>query len=64
MTKPRLCPFCGGTARVSVDIGAKMDSEGRVWAFRVVCERCAASTGVSYKPGIVIKAWNRRNENG
>lgn len=60
MTELKPCPFCGGIARISVDLEAKRDSEGRLWAFTVVCDRCAASTGVSYKPGIVTKLWNRR----
>ena len=63
MTELKPCPFCGGAARISVDLEAKRDSEGRLWAFTVVCDRCAASTGVSYKPGIVTKLWNRRADN-
>ena len=57
------CPFCGGNARISADTEATRDSQGRLWAFTVVCDRCCASTGLTFSPDRAIEAWNRRADN-
>lgn len=56
----RECPFCGGKARISADTEATRDSQGRLWAFTVVCDRCCASSGLTFKPEKAAEAWNRR----
>lgn len=54
------CPFCGGDASYVYDPDAVEDTMGRKWAYTVVCNRCAASTGLCYSRERSIKAWNRR----
>ena len=54
------CPFCGGEARISADTEAVRDSEGRLWAFTVVCDKCCATSGLTYSPKKAIEAWNTR----
>lgn len=54
------CPFCGGQASISVDLEAVVDTEGRRWAFTVVCNRCCATSGLTYLPEKAREAWNRR----
>ena len=63
MAELKPCPFCGGAARISADTEAVRDSEGRLWAFTAVCDRCAATSGLTFKPELAIKAWNRRVDN-
>ena len=63
MSDLKPCPFCGGLARISADPEAKRDSQGRLWAFTAVCDRCCASSGLTFKPERAIEAWNRRAEN-
>lgn len=45
------CPFCGGTASKVFD---------KKWAYTVVCNRCAASTGLCWSEEQSIKMWNSR----
>lgn len=55
------CPFCGGKARLFVNGGV-----------RVICSKCYASTRImsdeieydSSAVETVVKAWNRRADNG
>ena len=55
------CPFCGGKARLFVNGGV-----------RVICSKCYASTRImsdeieydSSAVETVVKAWNRRSDNG
>lgn len=56
------CPFCGGQANISVDTEAVTDTEGRRWAYTytVVCNRCCATSGLTYLPEKAREAWNRR----
>lgn len=54
------CPFCGGKARISCDTEATRDSEGRLWAYTIVCDSCCATSGLSYSPERAKKAWNTR----
>lgn len=58
------CPFCGGNARISADSEATRDSQGRLWAFTVVCDRCCATSGLTYSPEKAIEAWNWRANDG
>lgn len=60
MAELRLCPFCGGNARIVSDTEATKDSEGRLWAFTVVCDKCCASSGLTFTPERAVEAWNRR----
>ena len=63
MDKIKPCPFCGGNARISSDTEATKDSQGRLWAFTVVCDKCCASSGLTFKPERAVEAWNRRENN-
>ena len=58
--KLKPCPFCGGNARISADTEATRDLQGRLWAFTAVCDRCCATSGLTFSPDRAIKAWNRR----
>ena len=64
MDKLRPCPFCGGQADISIDPEAVVDTEGRRWAYTVVCNRCCATSGLTYLPEKAREAWNRRCDNG
>lgn len=59
-TKLKPCPFCGGKASISSDTEATRDSQGRLWAFTVVCDSCCATSGLTYSPERATEAWNRR----
>ncbi|MBO5831584.1 MAG: Lar family restriction alleviation protein [Alistipes sp.] len=63
MIELKPCPFCGGEARITADPEAVRDSQRRLWAFTVVCDRCCASSGLTFKPERAIEAWNRRTDN-
>ena len=54
------CPFCGGNARMSCDTEATRDSQGRLWAYTIVCDSCCATSGLTYTSDRAIEAWNRR----
>lgn len=56
----RTCPFCGGKAHLSVDPEGTRDINGRLWAYTVVCERCAATSGLTFSEKMAIDKWNRR----
>lgn len=58
------CPFCGGRADVNIDSEPVVDTEGRRWAYTVVCNRCCATSGLTYLPQKAIEVWNRRAGNG
>ena len=62
MAELKPCPFCGGEARISADPEATRDSQGRLWAFTVVCDSCCATSGLTYSPDRATEAWNRRAE--
>ncbi len=57
------CPFCGGQADISVDHEAVKDTEGRRWAYTIVCNRCGATSGLTYLPQKAREVWNRRCRN-
>ena len=52
------CPFCGGEAVIDVDPDAVR------WKYYAVCNRCCATSGLTYTPQKAIEAWNRRVDNG
>lgn len=54
------CPFCGGEARISCDTEATRDSQGRLWAFTIVCDSCCATSGLCYSVDMATKSWNTR----
>ncbi|MBQ1959760.1 MAG: Lar family restriction alleviation protein [Firmicutes bacterium] len=58
--KLKPCPFCGGEAVISVDTDAITDTEGRVWAYTAVCNKCAASSGLTFTVEKAIEVWNKR----
>lgn len=58
--KLKPCPFCGGKARISIDPEAVVDTQGRKWAYTVVCDRCAATSGLSFSTERISVAWNTR----
>ena len=60
--KLKPCPFCGGEAVISVDTDAITDTEGRVWAYTAVCNKCAASSGLTFTVEKAIEVWNKRTE--
>lgn len=60
--KLKPCPFCGGEAEINVDHEAVEDTEKRHWAYTVVCNRCCATSGLTYLPEKAREAWNRRAE--
>lgn len=62
MVELKPCPFCGGKARISADPDATRDSQGRLWAFTVVCDSCCATSGLTFSPDRAMEAWNRRAE--
>lgn len=62
--KLKPCPFCGGEAEINVDYEAVEDTEKRHWAYTVVCNRCCATSGLTYRPEKAREAWNRRADNG
>lgn len=57
------CPFCGGQADISIDPETVVDTEGRRWAYTVVCNKCCATSGLTYLPEKASEAWNRRASN-
>lgn len=63
MTKLKSCPFCGGRASINFDSEAIVDSEGRHWAYNVVCDKCCATSGLAYSIEMAIEIWNRRVDN-
>lgn len=56
------CPFCGGRAVITAEPEAVVDTEGRRWGYTVVCNRCCATSGLTYSPDKAREAWNRRAE--
>lgn len=58
--KLRNCPFCGGKASINFDSEAIVDSQGRRWAYNVVCDKCCATSGLAYSIKMAIEIWNRR----
>lgn len=60
MNKLKPCPFCGGEAHISTDPDGLKDTWGRFWAFTVVCDRCAATSGLGFNVDMIANAWNRR----
>lgn len=54
------CPFCGGEGSISCDPEATKDSNGRLWAFTVVCNSCCATGGLCYSPEMATNSWNTR----
>lgn len=39
--KLKPCPFCGGEASLSVDTEAVRDTENRLWAYQITCNKCS-----------------------
>lgn len=64
MTNHKPFPFCGGQVDISVDHEAVKDIEGRCWAYTIVCNRCCATSGLTYLPQKAREAWNRRTADG
>lgn len=58
--KLKPCPHCGGSASISVDLEATRDTEGRLWAYTAVCNRCCATSGLCYSTDMAIASWNKR----
>ena len=58
------CPFCGGKASLVIDPNATKDTEGRLWAYTIVCDRCAASSGLGWSEKMISESWNRRVNDG
>lgn len=58
--KLKPCPFCGGEAEINVEHEEVEDTEKRHWAYNVVCNRCCATSGLTYLPEKAREAWNRR----
>lgn len=58
------CPFCGGEARCYSDPDEMEDSEGRIWAYYISCDRCAATSGWYFSRDHAAVAWNRRVTDG
>lgn len=54
------CPFCGGVASISVDPEPIKQEDEKIWAYSVVCDKCAASTGLCCSRKFAIDAWNKR----
>lgn len=50
----KLCPFCGGNARLNED--------GRIEAFMVSCVNCGGSSPYAETEEAAIAAWNRRTD--
>ena len=63
MVELKLCPFCGGRASINFDSEAIIDSQGRHWAYNVVCDKCCATSGLAYSIEMAIEIWNRRVNN-
>ena len=62
MAELKHCPFCGGEAFVSYDHDGVCDTSGRHWAYTVVCNKCCATSGLTYSRERAIEAWNKRTE--
>ena len=60
MDELKPCPFCGGHAVISVDLDGTSDSAGRMWGYTIVCERCCATSGLTFSEERATDAWNRR----
>lgn len=60
MDELKPCPFCGGKASINFDSEAIVDSQGRHWAYNVVCDKCCATSGLAYSIEMAIEAWNKR----
>lgn len=60
MEQLKPCPFCGGKASLNIDPDGTVDTEGRRWAFTIVCNKCAATAGLHWLVQNAIEAWNRR----
>ena len=58
--KLKPCPFCGGEASLSVDTEAVRDTENKLWAYQITCNKCCATTGLCWSEELAIKAWKRR----
>lgn len=54
------CPFCGGEAFINFNSEATVDTQGRHWAYNIVCNKCCATSGLTYSIEMAIEAWNRR----
>lgn len=54
------CPFCGGNAIATYDPDGVVDSCERKWAWTIVCERCCATSGLTFLKKKAIAAWNNR----
>ena len=60
MDKLKPCPFCGGKASINFDSEATVDTQGRCWAYNIVCDKCCATSGLAYSIEMAIEIWNRR----
>ena len=58
------CPFCNGYSFIVIDLDAVIDTQGRHWAYTVVCGKCGATSGLTYTAEKAKEAWNRRTKNG
>ena len=62
MSELKPCPFCGGKAHIEFDYNGVIESPEKIWAYSVICERCATSSGLCCSKEKAIEAWNRRDE--
>lgn len=60
MEELKKCPFCGGNASKVFDPDGTEQSDGKKWAYTVVCDSCCASTGLCWSEKQSIEAWNNR----
>lgn len=54
------CPFCGGEASYVFDPEGIKDTEGRMWAYQITCNKCCATAGLCFSQQMAAEAWNRR----
>lgn len=52
----KTCPFCGGEAIIYFDTEATKDTEGRLWAYQVICDRCCTTTGLCWSTEQAVEA--------
>lgn len=63
MVELKLCPFCRRRTDINFDSEAIIDSQGRHWAYNVVCDKCCATSVLAYSIEMAIEIWNRRVDN-
>ncbi|MGM9556592.1 MAG: Lar family restriction alleviation protein [Oscillospiraceae bacterium] len=64
MTELKPCPFCGGKPFIYIDPSAVVDTQGRSWAYHVLCTQCCAVSTTAATPVKAAEFWNRRADSG